>query len=84
MDACNEVQTLNVMEKAEMSHILTLITTYKLIQLQDHNNIYHLLFFAKQQATITIYQQTHSTTYVSIAHLQVVYVLLPKLGFKPL
>lgn len=40
--------------------------------------------FAKQQATITIYQQTHSTTYVSIAHLQVAYVLLGQIGFRNL
>ena len=38
--------------------------------------------FAKQQATITIYQHCHIITYVCIAHLQVAYVLQPKLGFE--
>jgi hypothetical protein len=40
--------------------------------------------FAKQQATITIYQQTHITTYMSMAYLQVAYVLQAQIGFRNL
>jgi hypothetical protein len=37
--------------------------------------------FTKQQATITIYQQTHITTYI---HLQIAYVLHAQIGFRNL
>ena len=41
-------------------------------------------YLAKQQATITIYQHFHVITYVSIAHLQVAYVLQAQIGFRSL